>query len=290
MKHLLNKYSDIISNLPELKDSAKPNEKLKLWENSEKKIRCFYAPFEHLNNNAQIVLIGITPGKTQMNRALVAAKEAIKSNTNIEKSIAKLKQESSFSGNMRNPLIETLNKLGYQKLLGITSASELWTDSFSKVHFCSLLKYPVFYDDKKSSNKDYNGKPNPFKIPELKKLMLDGFAKDLEKIPKSAKLIPLGETVSKYLNELDKMGVIPQDIFRFNGQIVAPPHPSGANAEEIALLCTDTFPTKSDYLDKMYKSYIQKNKIPKQNEATYKKTRAKRWENISFLRSAYELQ
>ena len=276
-------YAELIGGLAPLPDNAVPLPALKLWENTPKGLTCFYAPFEHVNPSAKLVVIGITPGHTQMNRALTAAAQAIRAGKRIDEAVAEVKKHGSLSGAMRPNIVHTLDKLGYPEKLGIGSSGELWGERFHLAHFCSLLKYPVFL-----KGKDYNGTPSPFKVPELRRLLLGGFAEDLRSIPENAALVPLGDFVAGVLSELDDMGLVPQKVFRYEGKVVAPPHPSGANAEAVALLLSDDYPESEAYQETMYRAYLQKrrNGTP-QPEAHYKAARQLRWERMKFVRKAY---
>ena len=288
MSNLFEKYSGVIRRLNHRADDSAPVQDLKLWENNQKGLECFYAPFEHVNHSAKIVLIGITPGRTQMNRALAAAAQSIKAGSNISEAITEVKRVGSFSGSMRSNIVNTLNKLGYQKKLSMDCSSELWSSKNNIVNFCSLLKYPVFL-----KGKDYNKNPNPFKVNELKSLLIDGFAKDLQAIPSTAELVPLGDFVADILSELDSLNLVPQHINRFEGKVIAPPHPSGANAESVTLLLSEYFPEKEKYVESMYRAYLNKRSWERrangkpQAEEKYKSARKSRWESMLFVRRAY---
>ena len=283
MNSLFKHFAGQISGLEPLSDNASPFPELTLWENAPKGLTCFYAPFEHVNPAAKLIVIGITPGHTQMNRALTAAAQAIRNGRSVDDAVAEVKKHGSLSGAMRPNIVRTLDKLGYPRKLGIGSSVELWDESFHLVHFCSLLKYPVFL-----KGKDYNGTPNPFKVPELRRLLLDGFAKDLQALPGDAELVPLGDFVAGVLSKLDDMGLVPQKVFRYEGSVVAPPHPSGANAEAVALLLSDVYPESEAYQETMYRAYLQKCKNGNpQPEAKYKAARKLRWERMKLVRRAY---
>ncbi|MEX3071502.1 hypothetical protein AB3Y13_06750 [Vibrio alginolyticus] len=290
MSELFSKFSGTIERLDHKADDSSPVNDLRLWQNDLKHLECFYAPFEHVNTSAKIVLIGITPGRTQMNRALNAASSSIKARSSIDNAVSEVKRIGSFSGTMRPNIVNTLNKLGYPNRLGINDSSDLWDTKNNLVNFCSLLKYPVFI-----KGKDYNGNPNPFKVRELESLLIDGFVKDLQSISPAAEIIPLGDFVADVISELDRRKLIPQKITRFEGKIVAPPHPSGANAESISLLLSDTYPEKSQYLESKYREYLNKRSWEKrvngkpQTEEKYKAARASRWESMLFVRRAYGL-
>lgn len=263
---------------------------MKLWETPRTGLSCYYAPFEYLNTDAKLILVGITPGGTQMNRAVNAARSALASGTPIPEAIRRVKREGSFSGAMRPNIVNTLNRLGYQQKLGIECASSLWSTHDHLVQFCSLLKFPVFLH-----GKDYNGNPKAHKDDDLKRMLHEHFVSDMKALPRDAILVPLGDTVLEVISHLKEQGLLPQDLMRFEGKYVAPPHPSGANAESIALLLELSYSTEDEYADRMYRDYllrkpwIKKNGKP-QPEAKYKAVRAARWKSMLFVRRAYRLQ
>lgn len=285
---MLKKYSDFISKLPYKADNAAPMTELLLWRDEVRKLDCFYAPFDYINTEAKIILVGITPGKTQMNRALNAARMAIQRGDDLSDTIRRVKREGSFSGKMRSNIVDTLNRLGYQKLLGIECSSKLWSTDDHLVHFCSMLKYPIF-----KNGGNYSGDPKALGVPELEKLIYAEFVKDLQNINHSAVLVPLGDKVGEVISKLDEQGLIPQKIKKFEGKIVAPPHPSPANNESVDLLRVRNYPSKEEYQEKKYQNYLleknEKGEKP-QSESSYKKTRGARWENMLFVRRAYEIR
>jgi hypothetical protein len=284
---IFEKYQKLINSISYREDQQEALSDLLLWENKSKKLKCFYAPFDYVNEQAKIILVGITPGKTQMNRALNAVNSTSDDLSNVMRGI---KREGSFSGEpMRKNLIEILNKVGYQKKLGIACSSELWNQHDNLVHFCSLLKYPVFL-----GGSNYNGN-NPKLLdstPELNQMIREHFVKDLLMISKDAILIPLGSKVTSVCEQLKKENLILQNMVYFKNSPVALPHPSGANQESIALLTIDNYPTKDEYLEKMYAKYLStptKNGTEHKTKSEYCKSRVSRWEDILFVRQAYEM-
>lgn len=279
----------IIRALPHLTDHQPPLEQLKLWEDARAGLSCHYAPFEYLNTEAKLILVGITPGGTQMNRSLNAARHALTMNKPITDAVRIVKREGSFSGAMRPNIINTLNRLGYQKKLGIECASRLWDTHDHLVHFCSLLKFPVFLN-----GKDYNGNPKPHKNATLQSMLIEHFAKDMAALPSHAMLVPLGDAVLEALLWLKDKNHIPQSILSFEGRFIAPPHPSGANAESIALLMESVYPGQEEYAEKMYAEYLKNEPWKKRNgkpqpENRYKAIRKSRWISMQLVRRAYGL-
>lgn len=169
-------------------------------------IQVYYAPFEYINPNARIVLVGITPGPTQMGNANNVARKALLAGENNENAIRRAKEEGAFSGKtMRCNLIRQLDHWGFQKWLGIESAHELFDVSRHLVQTTSLLRYPVFV-----RGDDYRGTPDMTKHPVLRKYLLNHFVKDLIEI-KDALFLPLGPQVQKVLDSLVAEGVIGLD-------------------------------------------------------------------------------
>jgi hypothetical protein len=247
---MLEHYTNRIRALPPLGDDQPPRGDFELWSDTSRGLSCFYAPFDHVNANAELVLIGITPGGTQMNRALSAASQALRQGKAVEAAVADVKREGSFSGSMRKPLIGMLDKLGYQRRLGIASCESLWQGNYHRVHFTSLLRNPVFV-----RGKDYNGNPSPLKHPKLREVLLKTFVPELQQLPQDALLLPLGEKVLQVLTELKREGLVRQNIPSLNNRFVAPPHPSGANRESIELVLQDDFLEEASYAQKMYQRY-----------------------------------
>ena len=283
-------YLADISALSSRQDRSPPESSLQLWHLPDKKLTCFYAPFEYVNTNAKLIIVGITPGRTQMNRSINSLKLALASDEPMEQALRSVKQTASLSGTMRPRLVEMLNRLGYADKLGITCCSTLWAEHNDLVHFCSVLKYPIFVD-----GKDYCGQPNLFKVPQLEDLLFEQFVKDIQSIHPNAHIVPLGEMVADVLNQLDHDNHLPHHLPRFDGRVISPPHPSGANAESISLVLMDKCPTLSVYQESMYQQYLDKQNWLKksggqpQDEDKYKKARAARWYAMSRVRQAYGL-
>ncbi|PPD35862.1 MAG: hypothetical protein CTY19_02115 [Methylomonas sp.] len=285
------KYRSLIENSPQLNDKSKPMKELLLWEDIKMNLECYYAPFDYINVDAKIILVGITPGATQMNKALNTANISINEGIDCLEAMRKIKSDASFSGKMRFHAVNILNKTGFHKKLGIKCSNELWHKNNNLVQFCSLLKYPVFY-----KGKNYNGDPDLFATKQLKEMLINEFINDLKLINPDAILIPFGDFVGDVISTLKNQGLISHKIPSNENCIVALPHPSGENNESISLLLKDSYPTLSDYQESMYKDYMlkkpwlknKKNKSP-QNEFTYKKIRSSRWKSMLLVRQAYRL-
>ena len=78
-----NHYKEKIAKLERRSDDASPLEELLIWVNKTRNISCYYAPFDYVNKEAKIILVGITPGATQMNRSLNAARAALEKGEDV---------------------------------------------------------------------------------------------------------------------------------------------------------------------------------------------------------------
>jgi hypothetical protein len=102
-----------------------------------------YAPFDHLNIGADIVIVGITPGKQQMRAALEEAYRAIMLGLPDTEVLARAKVHASFAGTMRTNLVKLMDAVGLNGSLGIASTVSLWGVDSHRAHFTSALRYPI---------------------------------------------------------------------------------------------------------------------------------------------------
>ncbi len=280
-----------IRQLPVLGDADAPRCGLRLWANPRTRLSCHYAPFEYVNRDARLVLVGITPGRTQMNRALNAARDSLQAGLGIDDTMRAVKRHASLSGPMRRNVVAVLNRLGYPRRLGIDCASSLWAADDHLVQFCSLLKYPVFLD-----GRNYSGTPDPLRDDDLNRLLHQEFVRDMRSLPSDALLVPLGDTVLATIVELKRRGSLRQPLATFEGRPVAPPHPSGANAESIALLLAPDWPSRQEYAERMYRDYLARAPWKAkpggrpQTQAHYEAARSARWQAMLQVRLAHGLR
>ena len=182
-----------------------------------------WAPFDHINTNARIVIVGITPGRQQMENALRSCHAQMKSGASDKDALREAKTFASFSGPMRTNLVEMLDEIGVSELLGLESTSLLWGQASNVVQFTSALRYPVFVD-----GKNYSGQPSMLSVPALGAQLERWMGAELRALP-NAIYVPLGPKVGDALAWLaPRVGVAEKQIL--NGL----PHPSGASAERIA--------------------------------------------------------
>lgn len=215
----------------------------------------YYVPFDYINQDAKIVIVGITPGFTQLKNALITAQSNIKAGKSVEETLIDIKKKASFSGSMRKNLVGMLDFVGIEKWLGISSCADLFSTHSHLLHSTSALKYPVFI-----KGKNYNGTPNMTKHPLLKSYMLANFGKEAEML-KNAIFVPLGPKPAAAMQLLVKTGVVDESRILFGI-----PHPSPASMERInyflekKLKSKLSIKTNPDVIDNAKQSIIDKLK------------------------------
>lgn len=217
------KYAEIIRtiNLASIRDANSIPNSLTMVRDGALSVH--YIPFDYINTDARIVLVGITPGFTQLKNALAEAQKQLKAGVDHKTALMGAKKTGAFSGAMRTNLVNMLNELEVNKWLGISSCEELFQKAAHLVHTTSALRFPVFVD-----GENYNGTPNMTRHPLLRQLMQEHFAREVALLPK-ALFVPMGPKVSEALTWLAREGVMDSERI-LDGM----PHPSGANAERIS--------------------------------------------------------
>lgn len=187
------------------------------------KLDVCYAPFEYINPQARVVIVGITPGRTQMLNAIREARRQLDLGADSAAALVAAKQTGAFSGSMRPNLVNLLDHVGVNRLLSIGTCDELFGNAAHLVQTTSVLRNPVFV-----GGKNYNGTPNMTRNPLLRELLAAHFGEDAKALP-NAVFVPLGDKVAEALHFLADRGVLGRDRI-----LDGLPHPSGANAERIA--------------------------------------------------------
>jgi hypothetical protein len=164
-----------IDRLVETRDVLRDNA---FWPETKGDFGQFYAPFDWINDGADIVLIGITPGKRQAKSALKALRTALITGTSTEEAARMAKQAASFEGDMRDIAAQLTNRFGLHKLFRLADVAELFGAASHRAHYTSLLRYPVLHwqtKQKKDRTKttgwfDYSGGDSAFTTDSLIKL------------------------------------------------------------------------------------------------------------------------
>jgi hypothetical protein len=182
-----------------------------------------YAPFDHIERNAELAIVGLTPGRTQAANALQSLAVSLRNGFGIEKALSDAKRTASFSGPMRANLLAILDAVGVPAVYGRPKAADFFSSDSDLVHFTSALRYPVYLN-----GANYSGSPAPLSQPMLRSMIETHLAEEVAALP-NAIWIPLGAHAEAALIHLAGKGQLDR-----NRILAGLPHPSGANAERIA--------------------------------------------------------
>ena len=178
---------------------------------------------DYVNPKAKLVIVGITPGESQMK----ASRD--------RKTAEEIKRENAFAGIMRNNLVKMLDAIGVNKLLKIKTCDTLWSTDFDKVQMTSLLRNATYYNGKM-----FKGTPSILNTPKLMDELMSGFVEhDCRKCKNAILYVALGRSVKKVLEWLEQSK-------KLNAPIVTIPHASGSNGGRIAVFIGNRSPNGLD--------------------------------------------
>jgi hypothetical protein len=238
-------YKNLIQNLSSITPDTIKNETFLLEKDEKKQLEMYYAPFEYVNEQAKVVIIGITPGLNQMEKSYSTVLNSKNMEVNDETILSQVKNNSSFEGTMRKNLVQMLDELQLHEYLNITSTMELFSNESQLVHTTSVISYPVFY-----KGENYSGStPNMLTNEILKKYVTEHFTYELTQIEQPL-LIPLGAKVSKVLDDLVQKKMVDSKLI-LNGF----PHPSGANGSR-----KKTFAANKEQMKEKLRNHFQSYK------------------------------
>lgn len=184
---------------------------------TEGALSLYYGPFDDINRSAKLVLIGLTPGWTEVQIAYRTYQESRTAEESQRTAMRTVKQSASFAG-MRNRLCSWLDQLGVPNWLGIETTTDLFSHRRDLLHPTSLIRYPVFVGP---GRRNYTGhSPRPLDSAMLMGVIAECLEPELAALP-DALIVPMGKSV----NETLKAIAVSEErcLYGF-------PHPSGANA------------------------------------------------------------
>lgn len=215
----IEKYRSFIMTLPPGSLSKEQLLVKELLIQEDKDMSIYYVPYEYVNKRAKVMIIGITPGFTQMELAIRSAREDLLQGVPTVLIDRRAKKLASFAGSMRKNLIEMLNQIGLPGAIGIDSSELLFEERRDLLHTTSVIRYPVF-----RHGKNYTGHSPAI----LQSAILYRYAENIL-LPellevKDALVIPLGKSVSDVVQAFVDKGWVAGERCLFEM-----PHPSGAN-------------------------------------------------------------
>ena len=222
-KNFINVLIDIPNKEKYLQNDLLINDLLIMEEN---KLQMYYAPLDYINIEAKIVIVGITPGFTQMEKAIRTLKQNYNKKKIDNEILMNVKSEAAFVGKMRKNLVQMLDEIELAGILKLNTCEQLFNCNNNLLtHMTSLLKYPVF-----KNKKNYTGRsPFIFNSKMLMNMVENIFLNEIKNIKYNI-MIPLGTTVSNILRRISvkDLNMRQKCLFDF-------PHPSGANGHRVKI-------------------------------------------------------
>lgn len=188
-----------------------------------KRLQLMYAPFDHVNPEAKIVIVGLTPGARQAGDALTVARRELIQGAATAEALAKAKVFASFAGPMRANLVRMLDAIGIAQMLEVETCLSLWEEDSNLAHFTSAVRYPLFVN-----GQNWSGTPDILRTAPIARWVIEFLGAELSALP-HALFVPLGPAATKALLYLADIGIVER-----HRVLAGLPHPSGANAERIA--------------------------------------------------------
>ena len=183
------------------------------------RLEIYYAPFDYLNPRAKVVLVGVTPGWTQMEIAYRQARVGLHAGLALPTMLDRIDEHASFAGAMRRNLVTMLDALALPAHLGVPSSASLFSTYRPLLHTTSAFRYPVFVHGRNCTGHT----PKPLRMPALLYDIEHLLAEELQQVP-DASIIPLGQSVSTIIEYLAEAGRLDR-----SRCLLGFPHPSGAN-------------------------------------------------------------
>jgi hypothetical protein len=177
-------------------------------------LEMYFTPFDWVNPNARVLIVGLTPGLSQMYLAVTAAAASLKAGHTLDEALVHADETASFAGSMRTRLIAGLDGIGLHAALGIRNSAELFGARSDLVSTTSAICHATF-----ARGRNYAGTPPVDTHPLLRAFATQVLTANLAMVP-DALVIPLGIATANALTlaKVDARRVL----FDF-------PHPSGAN-------------------------------------------------------------
>lgn len=202
-------------------------------------LRVYYAPFDHVNRDAKVIILGVTPGRQQARMATTMFERCLHWGQGTDEALRRAKVYASFGGPMRDRLVAMLNRFRVNELLGIRSCASLWGGSTHLAQFCSGLRYPVLIGENYAN---YTGLPSPLKVEGLRRWL--SLLPDMIRSVPDALVIPLGAAMHEVCRDFAARGEIDEGRL-----LIGIEHPSGANNGASGYLLQPrprhTYPTRS---------------------------------------------
>lgn len=155
----------------------------------EGKYDLWYTPFENVNRNAKLVIVGITPGNTQLEMAYKKSQDLLKAGLAEREILVEVKKAGAFGGKSMKPnLLKMLRHFRFEQLLGIVDVQTLWGADAALLHSTSVVPHAAFKDGERFNG----GFDEVMATSLLRTCFLDCFVPSASEMRSNALFIALG--------------------------------------------------------------------------------------------------
>lgn len=213
-----------------------------------------YIPFEHVNADAKLVIVGITPGNNQLDLAYQTAQKLLKAGRPDDEILTEVKKVGAFGGPAMKPnLLKILRHFHFERLLGIDDVATLWEGNANLLHSTSTVPHAAF----KSGDMFAGSFEDVLASPLLRGCFLDCFVPSAREMNKNALFVGLGPCPSAALEWCVQEGVL--DRAQVLGSFCHPARTGGSTVKyylrQVArddLKPADPVRYRTDWLDQAY--------------------------------------
>lgn len=219
----LSRFAEAIKSAPastiesSLKSSSKSSFRDEvLGLGTEGDLSTFFAPFDHINENADVVIVGITPGVSQALEAILSMRSALLAGASINEAAQRAKQSASFKGKMRDLGARLMDHFRFNEVFGMETTLDLFGKHKDRAHYTSVLRYPFL-----KAYKNFSGDKKMLARPIMKTMIEKCLVPELQSLPQ-AWIVPFGPNAHAVLTSLAERGLIDDE--KILGGLL---HPSG---------------------------------------------------------------
>jgi hypothetical protein len=180
------------------------------------RFEAFYAPFDWVNDKAEVVIVGVVPGLQQAAESLLALRSALASGKSPEDAARAVKDAASFKGAMRTLGARLMDHFELHRLFGLPTTRDLFGAAAGRAHYTSAIRYPVTKD-----GRNYSGDVHLMERPMLRSIVDAHLPRELGSLP-AAWIVPFGPTAHRVIDAMAARGAVNPD--RVLGGIL---HPGG---------------------------------------------------------------
>lgn len=170
---------------------------------------------DDLNDRADIIFVGATPGFTQAVEATKTVRKLARAGASVEFAAKAAKETASFKG-LRTTMGALMDACHLNRVFEVAECEVLFASSAHRVHSTSALRYPVL-----KKGKNFSGDKRVMLRKEMRTMVERHLVPELAALP-NAWIVPFGACSLAVLDDLTARGLV--DERRVLGGVL---HPSG---------------------------------------------------------------